>query len=318
MIQVNERKGKSMATALPVEQTATHYLWLDLTRKCQLECTHCYNGSGPDGDHGTMTRDDWFEVLDQAVKVGVENVTLIGGEPMMYPHTIEIADRALTLGIKVEVYSNLVHVSAAWWALLQHEGMSLATSYYSNEASEHNKITRRPSHARTRANITKAIELGVPIRVGIVGDNEQTIEAAKADLESIGVTRIGTDRIREFGRASCGQNPEASNLCGGCGDGRASIDPNGNVAPCVFSTWMGVGNVREDSLPSILSGPALSEAVDSFREVWGWGKDKDKDGGGGQSKPCGPDCVPKNPCDPRCEPADACRPGTPTTCHPRV
>ncbi|MGW1073235.1 radical SAM/SPASM domain-containing protein [Streptomyces sp. NPDC002537] len=307
-----------MATALPAERTTTHYLWLDMTRKCQLECTHCYNGSGPQGGHGAMSRDDWVEVLDQAAKVGVENVTLIGGEPMMYPHTIEIADHALALGIRVEVYSNLVHVTDTWWTLLQREGMSLATSYYSNKATEHNKITGRPSHARTRANVIKAIELGVPIRAGIVGDNEQVIEAAKTDLKSIGVTRIGTDHIREFGRASCGQKPDASNLCGGCGDGRASIDPSGNVSPCVLSTWMGVGNVREDSLASILSGPALSGAVDSLREVWGWGKGKDKDSDQGQNQPCNPDCVPKNPCDPRCEPNDACRPGTPTTCNPRV
>ncbi|MGW1072893.1 radical SAM/SPASM domain-containing protein [Streptomyces sp. NPDC002537] len=306
-----------MTTALPAELTTT-YLWLDFTRKCQLECVQCYNSSGPDGGHGAMTRDDWFRVLDQAAKVGVENVTFIGGEPTMYPHAIEIADRALVLGIRVEVYSNLVHLSDAWWTLLQREGMSLATSYYSDKAAEHNKITRRPSHARTRSNIVKAIERGIPIRVGIVGDNEQIIEAAKADLELIGVTQTGTDHVRQFGRASYGQTPDASNLCGGCGDGRASIDPTGTVSPCVFSTWKGVGNVREDSLTSILSGPALSEAVDSFREVWGWGKDKDKDKGGGQNKPCGPDCVPKNPCDPRCEPNAACYPGTPpSTCRPK-
>ncbi|MEU1816111.1 radical SAM/SPASM domain-containing protein [Streptomyces roseifaciens] len=307
-----------MTTALPIERTTT-YLWLDVTRKCQLECTHCYNGSGPQGDHGTMTVVDWFGVLDQAVEVGVENVTVIGGEPMMYPHTIEIADRALTLGIKVEVYSNLVHVTDAWWALLQREGMSLAASYYSNVASEHNKITSRRSHARTRANIIKALSLSVPIRVGVVGDSEKVIAAAKADLESIGVTEIRSDHIRQFGRASCGQKPDASALCGGCGDGRASIGPTGTVSPCVLSTWVGVGNVREDELASILSGPELSGVVDSFREVWGWGKDKDKDkDGGGQNQPCDPDCVPKNPCDPRCGPNASCQPGSPgTECPPR-
>ncbi|MCD9165766.1 radical SAM/SPASM domain-containing protein [Streptomyces albireticuli] len=304
-----------MATALPVEQTTTGFLWLDLTRKCQLECVQCYNSSGPDGDHGTMTRDDWFKVLDQAAELGVWHITLIGGEPTMHPHAIEIASRALTLGIKVEVYSNLVHVPATWWDLLQREGMSLATSYYSDNASEHNEVTRRPSHARTRANIIKALELGIPVRAGIVGDNEQRMEAAKADLQSIGVSRIGTDHIREFGRACGSQNPDATNLCGGCGDGRASIDPTGEVPPCVFSTWMGVGNVREDSLTSILSGPALSEAVDSLRADWG---KKDKDNDQGQKQPCNPDCVPKNPCDPRCEPNDACRPGTPRSeCGPK-
>ncbi|MFI1257242.1 radical SAM protein [Streptomyces netropsis] len=302
-----------MATAVPVEQATTGFLWLDLTRQCQLSCAHCYNESGPKGTHGTMTRDDWFKVVDQAAELGVWHATLIGGEPTMHPHAIEIADRALALGIKVEVYSNLVHLSDTWWGLLQREGMSLATSYYSNNASEHNEVTRRPSHAKTRANIVKALELGIPLRAGIVGDDEQRIEAATADLESLGVSQIGTDHVREFGRASSSQEPKAGGLCGGCGDGRASIDPTGAVSPCVFSTWMGVGNVREDSLTSILNGPALLEAVDSLRADWGK-KDKDND----QNQECRPDCVPKNPCDPRCEPNDACRPGAPRSeCRPK-
>ena len=34
------------------------FLWLEITGKCQLECTHCYADSGPKGTHGTMaTRD---------------------------------------------------------------------------------------------------------------------------------------------------------------------------------------------------------------------------------------------------------------------
>ncbi|MFF5567566.1 radical SAM protein [Streptomyces sp. NPDC012623] len=300
--------------ALPVEQTTTGFLWCDLTRKCQLECAHCYNKSGPKGAHGTMSREDWIGVLDQAATVGVTDVQFIGGEPTMHPDFAELVDHALTVGLRVEVYSNLVHVPVRCWGLFQRAGVSLATSYYSDKASEHNEVTGRSSHARTRANIVKAIGLGVPIRVGIVGDSEQIIAATRADLASIGVSRIGVDRIREFGRACGGQKPDASNFCGGCGDGRAAIDPSGTVTPCVFSTWMGVGNVHDASLSSILSGPALAEAVDSLREVWGWGKDK----GGGQKQPCNPDCVPKNPCDPRCEPNDACGPGTPRSeCRPK-
>ncbi|GAA4894740.1 hypothetical protein GCM10023405_11950 [Streptomonospora salina] len=40
-----------MTTALPEPATTPPLdtLWLDLTRKCPLECTHCYNDSGPTG-----------------------------------------------------------------------------------------------------------------------------------------------------------------------------------------------------------------------------------------------------------------------------
>ncbi|GDY45215.1 hypothetical protein SANT12839_060970 [Streptomyces antimycoticus] len=57
-----------MATVIDTtiaKKSTTQFLWLDLTRKCQLACGHCFNSSGPDGTHGTMTREDWFTVLDQ-------------------------------------------------------------------------------------------------------------------------------------------------------------------------------------------------------------------------------------------------------------
>ncbi|MFI9204056.1 radical SAM protein [Streptomyces sp. NPDC053048] len=304
-----------MATALPVEQTTTGFLWLDLTRQCQLSCSHCYNESGPKGTHGTMTREDWISALDQAAGYGVTDVQFIGGEPTMHPDFSELVDHALTIGLRVEVYSNLVHVPPKRWELFQRDGLSLATSYYSAKAEEHNARTGRRSHGRTRANIRKAVQLGIPLRAGIVADSEQQITEARRDLESLGVKRIGADHVREFGRASSSQKPDAAGLCGGCGDGRAVIDPTGTVAPCVFSTWKGVGNVRDASLASILSGPAFSEAVDSLRADWG---KKDKDNDQGQNQPCNPDCVPKNPCDPRCSPNDACRPGAPgSECKPR-
>ncbi|MER8160422.1 radical SAM protein [Streptomyces sp. NPDC094472] len=154
---------------------ATHFLWLDLTRKCQLACGHCFNSSGPDGTHGAMTREDWFTVLDQGAGCGVRRVQLIGGEPTMHPDGPAIVERALSLGLGIEVYSNLVHVSDKWWELLGRKGVSVATSYYSDRAVEHNAMTGRPSHTRTLANIKKALRLGISVRVGIVAASEDSV-----------------------------------------------------------------------------------------------------------------------------------------------
>ncbi|MEU1803883.1 radical SAM protein [Streptomyces sp. NPDC019937] len=152
-----------MATVVATPAVDTEFLWLDLTRKCQLSCTPCFNASGPGGTHGTMTREDWLRVLDQATECGVRRVQLIEGEPTLYPDSLLLADRALSLGLGVEIYSNLVRVTEAWWALLQRDGMSLAASYYSDAPEEHNKVTGRPSHARTLANIPKADKYGAAL-----------------------------------------------------------------------------------------------------------------------------------------------------------
>ncbi|MBE1532703.1 radical SAM/SPASM domain-containing protein [Actinomadura algeriensis] len=271
-----------------------HMLWLDLTRKCQLSCTHCYNDSGPDGDHGIMTRDDWTVALDQAAVGGFRRVQLIGGEPTLHPDAADLVEHALVRGVQVEVYTNLVHVPDLWWSLYRHPGVSIATSYYSARADEHNTVTGRRSHARTRTNIAKAVRLGVRLRAGIVtfpGDGgEAAARAARRDLEALGVTDIRLDGVRPFGRAAT-TSPDPVGLCGRCGDGRASIGPDGTVSPCVFSTWMGVGDIRSAALVDIVGGAAMADATASIRAV--------ARGGG-------------------CDPDQECTPGFPNSeCNPR-
>ncbi|MET4921667.1 radical SAM protein [Streptomyces sp. PSRA5] len=276
-------------------------LWLDLTRQCQLNCVHCYNASGPDGTHGTMTREDWVSVLDQAVNCGVHAVQFTGGEVTMHPDARDLIDHALNLGLKVEVFSNLVHVTDDWWNLLQRDGVTLATSYYSNQAAEHNAMTGRPSHGRTRANIAKAVRLGIPLRAGvIVGDKTQRADEAQRELAALGVTRVRVDHVRPFGRGGRNQAPDVANLCGRCGISRAAISPTGEVSPCVFSAWLGVGNVKDAPLATILDSPAIDRANVAIRS---------------ERDPCSPDseddsCAPDND--------DECSPGFPgSSCTPR-
>jgi MoaA/NifB/PqqE/SkfB family radical SAM enzyme len=297
---------------LPAQKTGTRLLWLDLTRNCQLNCTHCYNGSGPKGGHGTMTREDWINVLDQAASSGVRHVQYIGGEPTMHPDFPELVDHALNLGVEVEVFSNLVHVSARCWELFQRDGLSLATSYYSDQAAAHNAMTRRPSHSRTRTNIAQAVSLGIPVRVGIItAEDEQDVTAARRDLESLGVTRIGVDHVRPFGRGTHDKAPDVSKLCGDCGNGKATIGPDGTVSPCVFSGFLDVGNVRSTPLADILGGDAIAEANTTIRSAVRAARPCYPD-----TAPCSPDNAPPQTCGPDDE--DECSPGTPpSTCSPK-
>lgn len=240
---------------------AATFLWLDITRACNLACGHCYNGSGPDGRHGDMRHGDWLNVLDQAAVAGVRQVQFIGGEPTMYPDFADLVEHALAVGMTVEVFSNLTHVKPEWWTLFQRAGVSLATSYYSDEAAEHNMVTGCESHHKTRANIARAIELGIPLRTGVIRVfPQQRVSEARDELSALGVERIGTDRIRHFGRGQGAHKTcDVNELCGRCGNGVAAIGPNGDVSPCIMSTWMTVGNVRISPLNAILSGAEMAE-----------------------------------------------------------
>ncbi|MER0241908.1 radical SAM protein [Streptomyces sp. HSW2009] len=239
-----------------------HSLELEITGKCQLACTHCLSESSPHASHGAMTAADWRGTIADAAALGVRAVQLIGGEPTTHPHWREFAELGLDLGLRVEVYSNLFHVAPDWWGLFTREGVTLGTSYYSDDPAEHDRITgRKGSYTRTRRHILEAVRRGVTIRTGVVGVLPGPRGAeARAELESMGVQHIGTDRVRAVGRAALpGQAPALEEMCGRCTRGRAAVLPNGDLAGCVLSRDFPVGNVRENRLGDLLRGQAWAE-----------------------------------------------------------
>jgi MoaA/NifB/PqqE/SkfB family radical SAM enzyme len=231
------------------------FFWLWLTNRCQLECSMCYAESSPAGTHGSMTREDWINVIDQAAGLGASAVKIIGGEPTLHPDFAALTVHALSRGLDVEVLTNLVHVTDDLWSLFERPGVSVSTSYFSDDAKQHNKITGRPSYARTRANIAEAVRRGIPVRAGVIDvDDGQRVEQAHAELVELGVPSIGYDRARQIGRGQRDQRADATQLCGRCGDGVASIGPDGEVRACVFAGWTeSMGDIRQTSLAELAS-----------------------------------------------------------------
>jgi radical SAM protein with 4Fe4S-binding SPASM domain len=276
------------------------FLWLEITGRCQLACTHCYADSGPDGTDGTMTTNDWRRVIDQASEIGVRMIQFIGGEPTLHRSFVALVRHALSRSLAVEVFSNLTHVSPAMWDVISRPGVSLATSYYSDSAGQHEAITRgRGSHARTRTAIAEAVRRSVPIRVGLIDlDDGQRVEQARAELVSIGVTNIGTDRLRQVGRGVRTQDPDVSQLCGACAQGKVAISPNGDVWPCVFARWMPLGNVLDSALAEIVASPQMEAAQRTL----------------GRSNFLMSKCAPKTQCPPASDP-EQCNPNCPPGYH---
>ena len=244
------------------------FMWLELTGKCQLECSHCYADSGPSGTHGSMGTADWEAVIDQGAAAGVQLVQFIGGEPTLHPDLPYLIRYALSSGIQVEVYSNLVHVTPAVWKVFSLPGVRLATSYYSDDRAQHKQVTGRNTYSRTKANIAEAVRRGIRIRAGIVDvrDGQRTSQA-EAELRALGVTTIGTDRVRALGRG--GGTCDVGQLCGACGRGVAAVSPTGEVWPCIMSRWMPAGSVHEESLAEIVNGQTWQDLVATIPETHG-------------------------------------------------
>jgi sulfatase maturation enzyme AslB (radical SAM superfamily) len=234
------------------------FLALDITRACQAACVTCYNQSGPGGKHSELTLGQWLDVIEQAAAVlDCPQVQFIGGEPTLHPDLPEMINKALHFGMAVEVFSNLIHVREALWPVLRQRGVTLATSWYSDQVEEHEAITQHTgSFSRTSGNIVRAVRYGIPVRGAVVRVLEgQRVEQAIAGLRRLGVERIRTDRVRAIGRGAGARDAhDLTELCGHCTRGRAAILPNGDVAGCVMSgAMMTAGNVTTTPLAEIIT-----------------------------------------------------------------
>jgi MoaA/NifB/PqqE/SkfB family radical SAM enzyme len=293
-----------------------NFLWLEITGRCQLKCQHCYADSSPAGTHGSMSVNHWKDVIDQAVRLGVKAVQFIGGEPTLHPGLEVLINYSLSSGMEVEVFTNLVRVRQSLWKVFSQPGVRLATSYYSNDSSQHDKITTLSgSYTKTRNGIEEALSRGIPLRVGVISILEnQNAGHAMQELRALGVTEIGHDYLREVGRGMHRQNHDMSQLCGQCADGVLAVSPDGTVWPCVFSRWLPVGNVRTSSLEQILRG----EELEATRQVLA-NSFASSAADSSHSRACPPDCGPAK-CEPlkNCQP-DKCQPWTgrgPGRCSP--
>lgn len=234
--------------------------------------------------------------------MGTVDVQFIGGEPTLYPNLPELIEHAHNRGLGIEVFSNMTHIREPLWDAFRQCDVKLATSYYSDDPEEHDKVTRlQGSHRRTRANVARALELGIPLRGGVVAVRQgQRVHEAVQDLTALGVKQVGGDRIRAFGRAGQGAAPTVKDLCGHCAHEKCAVLPSGDVTPCVLGRFLRLGNVRHTPLAEIWGGARMAAVAAEIEAVHGPGAASCTPPQFlPMCGPCGP-CVPSvGHCDPR-------------------
>ncbi len=87
-------------------KTVSPPLWilLELTHKCPLECTYCYNQLDFANTKDSMHKEDWFRVMDEARAMGAVQLGISGGEPLLNKDLVEIVRKADSL----KFYTNLI------------------------------------------------------------------------------------------------------------------------------------------------------------------------------------------------------------------
>jgi len=280
------------------------FLWLELTRKCNLRCEHCYADSEPSLDlRGPMTFDRWKTVLAEARALGCERVQFIGGEVLLVPYLEQLISEARAIGFAfIEVYTNATAVTSSTIEYFKKYSVSVASSFYSCNASVHDQIThRRGSWQKTVSALTRLKAADLSIRVGVIAlpSNAPDVDAAVSFVRDLGISDVGIDHVRSIGRAkelrpAVGYFEE---LCGQCGRNRLCITVDGEVLPCIMA--------RSTTLGNYISAGSL-EGATSWRDLAAFRSDLVDAKGvlSGLPEACTPQCWPNGGCPPH----DMCKP----------
>ncbi len=88
--------------AVPIAPESVH---LQLNNVCNLRCPSCYVSLQME-DHGSLPGERWITLVDEMADVGVFQLALGGGEPLMSPHFVAIVQHSRRRGILPNVTTN--------------------------------------------------------------------------------------------------------------------------------------------------------------------------------------------------------------------
>ncbi len=280
---------RALARAVPL--TAS----LELTNRCNLRCGFCCNRRPYDRD--PLTAAEWRGLLGDLRCLGTLFVTLTGGEPLVHPGFFQIAEAARDLALAIRILTNGTLIddrSADRIALMQP--LSVELSLHGAVASTHDDTTCIPgSHAALWAAVDRLLErqvsvvLKTPITLTNLAEIDEIIDLTqKRDIPLLvdpTITPRDNGDRRTLGHAIDGSMPdelyrildrwnrlpETQRVRGGanCGLGRLTltVDPNGEVFPCILWRTSSYGNVRNQSLAEIWKGRERAEAAAISRQA---------------------------------------------------
>lgn len=131
-----------------VDDFKPYLVALNLTKRCNLKCAHCYLDATTKASGGSdeLTTDECFRLIDQIAEVNKGCLLVItGGEPLVRPDILDIAHHAVKLGFMVVFGTNGMLISDRVAKNLVEIGvMGVGISIDSLDPAKHNAFRGVP------------------------------------------------------------------------------------------------------------------------------------------------------------------------------
>lgn len=240
------------------------YLELQLTRRCNLACRHCYLGAPRPLE---IALDDALTIVREFEEMGGLRLLISGGEPLLYPHLREFIEQTDRLNIRRVLLTNgtLITPRNAPWLRVEEIQFSL-----DGWQRGHDMLRGEGAFDSVMTGIRAAKEEGIPVSIAtmIHGGNLQEFDMLRGFTEKIDAREWGIDILCMAGSLVVNRDlavpyevaaPLMDYAFGGgyhgssdgfaCGRHLMTVTPTGKAVKCGFYEDYPLGEARQGLRP---------------------------------------------------------------------
>jgi len=181
-------QGRMVAQRIPSSAT------IEVTRRCPLECAHCYNNlamGDVEARRGELSYDEHRDLLDQIADVGCLWILYTGGEIFARKDFLDIYTYAKKKGFLITLFTNgtLITPRVAD-CLVEWRPFSIEITLYGSTKETYERLTGIPgSYDRCLRGIHLLLERGLPLKLKTVAVsiNKHEVGEMKRFAEGLGV-----------------------------------------------------------------------------------------------------------------------------------
>ncbi|MGO9314405.1 MAG: 12,18-didecarboxysiroheme deacetylase [Syntrophobacteraceae bacterium] len=105
-LRYGRHSGKLPSHLLQFSSDKTPVVVWNVTRRCNLKCVHCYAHARDEEFSGELSTSEGKAILDDLAAFGSPVVLFSGGEPLVRPDLIELAEYAVGKGMRAVISTN--------------------------------------------------------------------------------------------------------------------------------------------------------------------------------------------------------------------
>lgn len=178
-------------------------VFIEVTRKCNLRCSHCLNNSGVLLEK-EMTHEEILNLVDSLVEAGIQDIRFTGGEALTSNYIYDYISYALSKGVAVSLASNGTLINAEVAKKLATAGLKKCVISIDGTKKSNDMIRGKGAYDRTLKAIKylKTNNIDVRINSVVLKSNIDDIIKLAENMDKMKIKMY----IRRFVNSGRGEN----------------------------------------------------------------------------------------------------------------